>query len=148
MNWTRLSATCRCLISTACCTERILRREMMVMGEEYTFFLKLERWCTVVFKVWTAWSVLWFIGMHCGLQSCNLLNFYFPPFTWSLFHVSFLSRVKINSTKLASFQCIDLFHNCGLWIYSFICLIICLSDLVSMCKIKNYYFQTIPGRLI
>ena len=78
-----------------------------------------------------------FQGMNCGLQSCNLLNFYFPPFTWSLFHVSFLSRVKINSTKLASFQCIDLFHNCGLWIYSFICLMICLSDLVSMCKIQK-----------
>ena len=95
------------------------------------------------------WSVLWFIGMHCGLQSCNLLNLYFPPFTWSLFHVLCLSRVKINSTKLACFQCIDFFHNCGLWIYSFICLMISPSDLVSMCKIqKNSYFQTIPERLI
>ena len=29
---------------------------------------------------------------------------------------------------------IDLFHNSGLLIYSFICMIISLSDLVSMCN--------------
>ena len=31
---------------------------------------------------------------------------------------------------------INLFHNSGLFIYSFICIIISFSDLVSMCK-KN-----------
>ena len=44
---------------------------------------------------------------------------------------------------------IDLFHNGGLWIYSLICMIISLSDLVSMCKIqKNSHFQTRSERLI
>ena len=43
---------------------------------------------------------------------------------------------------------IDLFRNSRLLIYSFICLIISLSDLVIMCKIqKNSYFQTRSERL-
>ena len=44
---------------------------------------------------------------------------------------------------------IDLFHNSGLLIYYFICTIISLFDLVSMCKIQNNsYFQTRSERLI
>ena len=44
---------------------------------------------------------------------------------------------------------IDLFHNGGLLIYYFICMIISLFDLVSMCKIqKHSYFQTRSERLI
>ena len=44
---------------------------------------------------------------------------------------------------------IDLFHNGDLSIYSFIGMIISLSDLVSMYKIqKNSYFQTRSERLI
>ena len=44
---------------------------------------------------------------------------------------------------------IDLFHNGGLSIYSFIGMIISFSDLVSMCKIQtNSYFQSRSERLI
>ena len=44
---------------------------------------------------------------------------------------------------------IDLFHNGGLSTYSFVGMIISLSDLFSMCKIqKNSYFQTRSERLI
>ena len=43
---------------------------------------------------------------------------------------------------------IDLFHNGGLSIYYFICMLIILSDLANMCKIqKNTYFQTRSERL-
>ena len=43
---------------------------------------------------------------------------------------------------------IDLFHNGGLSIYSFIGMIISLSDFDSMCKIqKKSYFQTKSERL-
>ena len=43
---------------------------------------------------------------------------------------------------------LDLFHNGGLLIYYFICMLIILSDLVNMCKIqKNTYFQTRSERL-
>ena len=49
--------------------------------------------------------------------------------------------------KLPDF--LDLFYNGDLFIYCFICMIISLSDLVSMCKIqKNPYFQTRSERLI
>jgi len=48
-----------------------------------------------------------------------------------------------------SHSLIDLFHNGGQLMFSFICMIISLSDLFSMCKIrKNPYFQTRPERLI
>ena len=48
-----------------------------------------------------------------------------------------------------SHSLIDLFHDGGLLMYSFICLVISLSDLVIMCKIqKNPYFQTRSERLI
>ena len=44
---------------------------------------------------------------------------------------------------------IDLFHNGGPLIYSFIYMIIGLFDLVSMCKIqKDSYFKTRSERLI
>ena len=44
---------------------------------------------------------------------------------------------------------IDLIHNGRLLIYSFVCMIISLKDLVSMCKIqKNFRFQTRSERLI
>ena len=44
---------------------------------------------------------------------------------------------------------IDLFHNDGVLMYSFICMIISLSDLLGMCKIqKNSSFQTRSERLI
>ena len=44
---------------------------------------------------------------------------------------------------------IDLFHNGTLLIYSFISMIISLSDLFSICKIqKNSYFHTRSERLI
>ena len=48
-----------------------------------------------------------------------------------------------------SHSLIDLFHNGCQLMFSFICMIISLSDLFSMCKIrKNPYFQTRPERLI
>ena len=48
-----------------------------------------------------------------------------------------------------SHSLIDLFHNGGQLMFSFICIIINLSDLFSMCKIqKNPYFQSRPERLI
>ena len=44
---------------------------------------------------------------------------------------------------------IDLFHNGNLFIHSFVCMIINISDLLSRCKIqKNSYFQTRRERLI
>ena len=48
-----------------------------------------------------------------------------------------------------SHSLIDLFHNGGQLMFSCICMIISLSDLFSLCKIrKNPYFQTRPERLI
>ena len=44
---------------------------------------------------------------------------------------------------------IDLFHDDSLLIYSFICMIISLSDILGKCKIqKNSSFQTRSERLI
>ena len=53
--------------------------------------------------------------------------------------------------KPGHFLCcgIDLFHNGGLLIYSFLCMIIGLSNLVSMWKIqRKTFFQTRSERLI
>ena len=48
-----------------------------------------------------------------------------------------------------SHSLIDLFHNGGQLMFSCICMIISLSDLFSVCKIrKDPYFQTRPERLI
>ena len=48
-----------------------------------------------------------------------------------------------------SHSLIDLFHTGGQLMFSCICMIISLSDLFSLCKIrKNPYFQTRPERLI
>ena len=56
---------------------------------------------------------------------------------------------EIQSVDARSVVGIDLFHNVGILIYFFICMIISLSDLVSMCKIqKNSYFPSKPERLI
>ena len=34
---------------------------------------------------------------------------------------------------------LDLFHNGNLFIYSFVCMIISISDLLSMCKIQKIF---------
>ena len=57
------------------------------------------------------------------------------------------TRVKTELWVL--FAHIDVFHNGGLLIYSFVCIKISLFDLVSMCKVQtNCYFQTRSERLI
>ena len=66
--------------------------------------------------------------------------------------ISYLSLSHLMGKVLIDFQ-IDLFHNGGKLKHSFICMIISISDLVSMCKIqKNSLFQETflsrPERLI